>query len=398
MSVMNRCWMRRRTACAALAVVIAFAAGACGSDRNGDAGEHTTAPETKTSHVDNSEAARIVDVVRDKITELNLSAAVFGVWRDDDEIVRGALGESPLGISATADMRLRVGQPMEPMLSTVLLLLDKTGVVRLDEPIAKWVPDFPRADKITPRMLANGTTGIADYVTDPEFMRRFYANPIAGWTAQEIFELANSRPPLFEPGTSWAYAHSDLTLLGVVLEKATGRALGDLLEQHVLDPLGMHHSEVVLTPQIAAPILHGYTNERHVFEDSTFWNPTAFLHSGNMNSTVADVALWVRALGVGKLLSDTQFKEMMAASTAGLGPLTAQKYFAFGVVHFDEWLFMNPAFGGYNGVALYDTESKTTIVVYGTLGPRADANLNNAVPIGTAIGAVVVPDRPPHVS
>ena len=44
------------------------------------------------------------------------------------------------------------------------------------------------------------------------------------------------------------------------------------------------------------PILHGYTNERGVFEDSTFWNPTAFLHSGNMNAPVADVGKWVRAL------------------------------------------------------------------------------------------------------
>ncbi|MFD0360253.1 serine hydrolase domain-containing protein [Nocardia sp. GCM10030253] len=397
MSVPNRPWIHR-TACGALAVVIALATGACGSDRHTEDGQPATEPGAETSRVDNSEAARIVVTARGKLAELGLSAAVFGVWRGDDEIVLGALGGSPLGISATPDMRLRVGQPMEPMLSTVLLQLDKAGVVRLDEPIAKWVPDFPRADKITPRMLANSTTGIADYVTDPEFLKRFYANPMLGWTSREILELANSRPPLFEPGTNWAYAHSDLVLLGVVLEKATGQSLGDLLEQHILDPLGMHQSQVVLTPQITEPILHGYTNERDVFEDSTFWNPTAFLHSGNMNSTVADVGRWVRALGTGKLLSDAQFKEMMAASTAGLGPLTPQKYFAFGVAHFDDWLFMNPAFGGYNGVALYDMKTETTIVVYATLGPMVDANTDNAVPMGTAIGAVVVPDRPPHVS
>ncbi|MDJ0115189.1 serine hydrolase, partial [Rhodococcus erythropolis] len=66
-----------------------------------------------------------------------------------------------------------------------------------------------------------------DYVTDPQFLKLFTDNPMKGWTSQEILNLANSRPPLFEPGTGWAYAHSDLTLLGDVMEKATGKPLGD---------------------------------------------------------------------------------------------------------------------------------------------------------------------------
>ncbi|WP_016882505.1 MULTISPECIES: serine hydrolase domain-containing protein [unclassified Rhodococcus (in: high G+C Gram-positive bacteria)] len=394
MSLSTRSRLRRTAT--ALSIVLALATVSCGSDDRG--GEQQAAEHgPDVAHTDAPDADKIVDIVRDKLTELDLSGAVFGVWRGDEEIVAGAVGESPLGVPATRDMQLRVGQPMEPMLSTVLLQLGEAGTLSLDEPIAKWVPDFPRADKITPRMLANSTTGISDYVTNPDFLKIFYANPIKGFTSQEIFDLANARPPLFEPGTSFAYAHSDLCLLGVVLEKAAGKPLGDLLKERIFTPLGMDASSVVLTPQISEPILHGYTNERGVFEDSTFWNPTAFLNSGNMNSTVAEVARWVRALGTGELLSDTAFTEMMADKTAGLGPLTADKYFAFGTVHLGSWLLMNPAFGGYNGIALYETESKTTIVVYATLGPTANANANNTVPIGKEIGALLFPDNPPKV-
>ncbi|KZF12327.1 D-alanyl-D-alanine carboxypeptidase, partial [Rhodococcus sp. EPR-157] len=327
-----------------------------------------------------------------------LGAAVFGVWQGDEEVVLGAVGESPIGVPATPNMQLRVGQPMEPMLSTALLQLDDDGTLSLDEPIARWVPDFPRAEQITPRMLANSTSGISDYVTNPDFLKTFYANPIKEFTAQEIFDLANARPPLFEPGTNFAYAHSDLCLLGVVLEKASGEPLGELLKNRVFTPLGMSESNVMLTPQMADPALHGYTNERGVFEDSTFWNPTAFLNSGNRNSTVTDVGRWVRALGTGELLSDSAFQEMMAPETAGLGPLTDERFFAFGTAHLGSWLFMNPSFGGYNGVALYDTESKTTIVIYATLGPTANANTNNTVPIASAIGALLLPDNPPKLS
>ncbi|WP_207838604.1 serine hydrolase domain-containing protein [Williamsia soli] len=393
MGVSTRCRLHRGVALA-VGVVIASASLSCGSNGSDGTDGSSTAPSTPAV---NADAGKIADIVRGKLTELDLTGAVYGVWRGDEEVVVEAAGDSPIGVAATPDMQLRVGQPMEPMLSTVLLQLDDAGTLDLDEPIAKWVPDFPRADVITPRMLANSTSGISDYVTNPEFLKIFYGNPIKGFTAQEILDLATSRPPLFEPGTNFAYSHSDLCLLGLVLEKATGKPLGDLLRDRIFTPLGMTASTVMLTPQMTAPILHGYTNERGMFEDSAFWNPTAFLNSGNTNSTVSDIARWVRGLATGEVLSDNAFKEMMAPSTAGIGPLTAEKFFAFGTVHLDSWLFMNPSFGGYNGVVLYEKTSKTTIIVYATLGPTANANTNNAVPIGTEIGKLLLPDNPPPV-
>lgn len=223
---------------------------------------------------------------------------------------------------------------------------------------------------MTPRKLADSTSGISDYVTNPDFLKRFGDNPFHTWTAQEPIDLANARPPLFDPGTSFAYAHSDLVVLGEVLQKASGKSLGDLISQYILNPLGMKRSKVVLDAQIDAPILHGFTDERKIFEDATFWNPTAFLHSGNMNSTLTDVGRWVRALGKGELLSPSQFQQTMAPSTAGLGPLTTAKYFAFGVPHL-------------------------AVVVYATLGPTAAADQNNAIPIGAAIATLLVSNRPP---
>lgn len=373
---------------AVLVVALSVVAGACGSD--GDAGSDSPVASSK-------EADQITDIVRAKLGELDLTAAVFGAWRDGKEVAVGAVGDSPLGVPATSDMQLRVGQPMEPMVSTVLWRLDGNGVLKMDEPIARWLPNFPRAERITPRMLANSTSGISDYVTDPEFLKRFGDNPFRTWNAQELFDLANARPPLFDPGTSFAYAHSDLVVLGEVIQRASGKPLGELISQYVLDPLGMKKSKVMLTAQVDEPILHGYTDERKILEDATFWNPTAFLHSGNMNSTVTDVGRWVRALGKGELLPADRFQQMMAPSTAGLGPLTAQKYFAFGVPHRDDWLFMNPSYGGYDGVAFYDTKTATTVVVYATLGATADADKDNAIPIGTAIATLLVPDRPPPI-
>lgn len=392
MSVANRL---RRGASAVSVVVLAFGLTSC--DSVVGATGPGVARQTPTARVNGPEGEKVVAIVEQQMKELDLTSAVYGVWRGDEVVAVGAAGGSPVGVPASTDMRLRIGQPMEPMLSTVLLQLDGEGVLDQDEPIAKWLPDFPRADQITPRMLANSTSGISDYVTNPNFLKQFYANPIKGFTSEQLVALANERPPLFAPGKSFAYAHSDLVVLGEVLEKATGRPLGELLQERVLDPLGMRASKVMLTPQIDEPFLHGYTNERGLFEDSSFWNPTAFRHSGNMNTTVADVATWIRALADGRLLSEDQHKAMMAPSTAGLGPLTKDRFFAYGVAHADDWIFMNPAYGGYHGVVYYDTRTKTLVVAYVTLGPKSNADVDNALPLGKKIATMLVPDRPPQV-
>lgn len=350
-----------------------------------------------SARVGSPESDKVVAIIEQKMKEQDLTGAVYGVWRGDEEIIVGAAGGSPIGVAATPDMKVRIGQPMEPMLSTVLLQLDGEGVLKQDEPIAKYLPDFPRADQITPRMLASSTSGISDYVTNPNFLTQFYANPIKGFTSAELFALANERPPLFEPGKNFAYAHSDLVVLGEVMQKAAGKPLGDLLQERILSPLKMSDSKVMLTPQIDAPFLHGYTNERKVFEDSSFWNPTAFLHSGNMNTTVADVATWIRALADGQLLSPEQHQAMMAPSTAGIGPLTKEKFFAYGVVHDGDWIFMNPAYGGYHGVVYHDTVTKTLVIAYVSLGPTSNADTDNALPLGKEIATMLVPDRPPQI-
>lgn len=391
MSVSNR---RRRGTCAVFAVVLSLGLVSCSSDSSDGAsggGPASLKPEL------GPDGQKVVGIVEQKMKELDLTGAVYGVWRGDEVIAVGAAGASPVGVPATPDMQVRIGQPMESMLSTVLVQLDGEGVVKQDQPISKWLPDFPRAAQITPKMLADSTSGVSDYVTNPNFLKQFYDNPIKGFTSAELIALANERPPLFEPGTAWAYAHSDLVLLGDVMEKATGKKLGELLQERVLDPLKMRASKVMLTPQIDEPFLHGYTNERGVFEDSSFWNPTAFLHSGNMNTTVADVAKWIRGLAGGALLKDEQQKAMMAPSTAGLGPFTKEKFFANGVLHADDWFFMNPSFGGYAGVVYYDVQTKTLVIAYVTLGPTSNAETNNAVPIGKEIASMLVPNRPPAI-
>jgi D-alanyl-D-alanine carboxypeptidase len=105
----------------------------------------------------------------------------------------------------------------------------------------------------------------------------------------------------------------------------------------------------------------------------------------------------VHGLARGALLSKQQYDAMMAPSTAGLGPLSTDKFFAYGVLHAGSWLFMNPSFGGYNGVVYYDLHTKTLVIAYATLGPTSNSDTNNVVAMGKEIASMLVPDRPPAI-
>jgi CubicO group peptidase (beta-lactamase class C family) len=62
------------------------------------------------------------------------------------------------------------------MTTTLLLRYVEQRRLKLGDPISKWFPRLPRAHRVTVRMLASSTSGIADYVTDPAFATAFYAH------------------------------------------------------------------------------------------------------------------------------------------------------------------------------------------------------------------------------
>lgn len=219
------------------------------------------------------QARQVLDIARQAKTEFDLNSVILRVTEDGREVVTGALGESMTGVPAEPDMHFRAGSVAIAYLGTVLAQLADEGQVSLDDPVSRWLPDLPHADRITLRMLGASTSGLHDYVTDPDFLAALEAAPFRQWTPQELVGYSTSHPLWYEPGTNWSYSHANFVLLGAALEKITGTRLDKLLEQRVMDPLGLRDTRNSYTPDIPTPVLHAFTAERGRYEESTFWNP-----------------------------------------------------------------------------------------------------------------------------
>ena len=218
------------------------------------------------------------------MTKYKLKALIVGVKTGRENSYTGALGESMTGVPATPDMHVRNGFIAYSYMTTILLQLVDQDKISLSDKLAKYRPDLPASNAVTIKMLANSTSGYADYVYTPTVSGGIYTDPFRQWTTAELITIGTSAARLFPPGTNFAYSHTNFAILGTVLEKAGGAPLSELMSRYIFGPMRLTQTQGSDTPQIPEPVLHTFSSERRealkippgipFYEDSTFWNPS----------------------------------------------------------------------------------------------------------------------------
>jgi D-alanyl-D-alanine carboxypeptidase len=342
---------------------------------------------------DDPAADELAGIVHANFSDAQLNAVVAGVWHEGEPVLVGALGESITGIPATADMHHLMGNLTNPMFTTVVLQQVEAGALSLDDPLSTWFPEMPAADEVTIDMLLHNTSGYAHYTEVPAFLDRLWADPFRVWDIQDLVDLGVGDGPVFTPGTDWLFSDTNVLILQQVIEKVTGRAAGELLQEDIFDVLGMADSTAAFDADWPSPVLHGYSLERGVWEDVTYWSPTWTYAAGGVGSNQQDARVFLDALGDGSLLSPELRDAQFAPSTAGLGPWTQEQYWAMGFLQLDGWVFMNPGLSGYYGGAGTFPEDGWTMVVYTTPGKDGDQSAPTATTIFEQFTAVVTPEH-----
>jgi D-alanyl-D-alanine carboxypeptidase len=224
----------------------------------------------------------------------------------------------------------RVGSITKTFVSVVVVQLAAEGVLRLDDPVERWLPGVvPNGQAITLRRLLNHTSGIYNYTDDPALLRGMTQNPLAVWPPARLVELATSRPPLFAPGSRWSYSNTGYILLGLVVEKATGQPVGEELRRRIFAPLGLTRTSFPTVPTLTPPFARGYVppgngvvpTPRGRPADVTVWHPSWAWAAGALVSSAGDLARFYGALLGGDLLGPEALRELKTTvpADAGLG-------------------------------------------------------------------------------
>ena len=108
-------------------------------------------------------------------------------------------------------------------------------------------------------MLLGHRAGIPDW-DSPAIDEQVARDPAKVWKVAEFLDLAAAKPPLFAPGTSFSYSNTDYTLLGLIIERITGRSWRHEVTRRVIRPLRLARTALPAPGQrsIKGPLAHGY--------------------------------------------------------------------------------------------------------------------------------------------
>jgi D-alanyl-D-alanine carboxypeptidase len=327
-----------------------------------------------------SEAERnrhIEAMVRDAMPELGLRATILRIDTGEQKLVDAGFGNSMKGVPASPKMYFRIGSIAIPYLINLLLQLEDEGKLSLNDKLAKYRPNFPEANEVTLRMLADVTSGYPDWVQHNEpFQQLLFANPFRQFSSNELLHWAFTQPVACAPGTCFHYAHTNFAILSQVIAKVTGESVANLLREKVLGPLGLDHTQISRYPAFPGAALHAYTGERGVYEDATFWSPSWTIGDGTvMTSPIADVVKAARELGRGALISAHANRERIAPTSVGVIPqFTKHLFYALGITLANGWEFQNPFIDGYTGVSAYLKAQDLSVGIVTTQLPQSSNN------------------------
>jgi D-alanyl-D-alanine carboxypeptidase len=260
----------------------------------------------------------------DRVVAAGVPGAVLLV-RVGGRTIRLTAGNGALRPKRTmrAADRFRVGSITKSFVATVVLQLVAERRLALEDPIARWLPGLvPDGERITVRQLLNHTSGLFAFGADRDFVRRASRDPLRVWAPGEIVAIATAHPPLFAPGARWSYSDTNYFVLGLIVERVTGRPLAAELERRILAPLRLRATSLPAGPDIAGPHAHGYF--LRPLQDVTVGSPSVQWAAGALVSDADDVARFYRALLGGRLVRADLLTLMQTTVAAPqLGPDTA---------------------------------------------------------------------------
>lgn len=138
------------------------------------------------------------------------------------------------GVPATKHTRFRIASISKPITSAALALLYEKGSINIDEPIQKYIRDFPpKRWDITIRMLASHQAGVRAYLGN-EFLNNKHFDSVA-----EGVDIFRNDTLIFKPGTDYSYTSYGYNLLSEIIEKVSGTEYLSFMQQNIFNPLGM---------------------------------------------------------------------------------------------------------------------------------------------------------------
>jgi D-alanyl-D-alanine carboxypeptidase len=335
-------------------------------------------------------SAQLDKAVNQTLHKSGAPGVIVGLWAPGSTYVR-AFGVADRKSRAPMNpaMNVRIGSVTKTFTITGLLRLVDQGKVGLDDPISKYVSGVPQGDRITIRELADMRSGLFPYSTNPDFVNALLSNPKRAFTPKELLGYAYKHPMSFVPGTKFEYSNTNTILLGLVIEKVSGKPLAAFMKQEVLVPAHLNHTLLPSGAEFPAPHAQGYTKKgpSGAETDATDWNPSWAWAAGAMISNLDELRAWAPILATGTLLKPATQAERLKTLPSGLPGIG----YGLGIFNANGWTGHNGSLPGYETVDVYLPSANATLVVLVNTDVDAPGGPDVSSEFAEAITKIVTP-------
>ena len=293
--------------------------------------ERATGQETELQTVREAKlAARLQELLDAFVKEEAVPGATLSVAMDGGKTIDLASGFADPAdkTEMTHQSRMFCGSTGKTFVAAVALRLIDQGKLELDAPVARyfdsdeereWFEQLPNASDLTIRTLMNHTSGLPRYLFQPKFLDDLKADPMRSRTPREGLEALFGADPVHACGKGWFYSDSNFLLLGIVIEKVSGKKFYDLAQQQLLDPLGLKDTIPARQPELPGLVQGRIGSDnffdlpaRTVREGKYVMNPDFEWCGGGFVTTAHDLAVWLQALHSTKIVSAELHEQMVS--------------------------------------------------------------------------------------
>jgi D-alanyl-D-alanine carboxypeptidase len=272
------------------------------------------------------------------------------------------------------DHLIQIGSITKTMTGAVILQLVDDGVLRLDDPVGRWLDPLPNVDPaITIRQLLNHTAGVANYTGTAGLAAALASDWMRVLTPVELLAFVGA--PLFPPGEETFYTNTSFLLLGQIAERAAERSIVELYRARLWAPLGLTDVFLPGYEEPPGPVAIALTAAGLV---DPLQRPAALSvgHSAfGLLATASTVAAWGHALFEGTVVSEEAQLAMRALAPAA-GNIAGETGAGLGI---RGYAFNGRTQYGHSGAAifgssllLHDPGTRTTVAVVMNQGAGAD--------------------------
>jgi D-alanyl-D-alanine carboxypeptidase len=239
--------------------------------------------------------------------------------------------------------RMLAGSVGKTFAAATALQLVKEGKIGLDDKIEKylgsepWFSRLPNAKDITVRQLMNHTSGLVRYEFKQQFTKDLTANPAKVWKPAELVAYLLDEKPPFEAGKDWVYSDTNYIVLGMIIEKVTGKKFYNEANRRLIKPLKLTDTSPQDGPTLRG-VVQGYAGPNNAFGGTDAMivngkfaiNPQFEWTGGGYASTAQDLARWAKMIYEGKAFSPDLLPQVLDGVSAPM--LGRETKYGLGVI------------------------------------------------------------------